>query len=256
MIRCVLSLSTALLLVGCVDQAPVSAGYSRSADLRSTHDGVEMFGEIHGTNEAPQYFFAHVLKRVSEGEQVRAGLEITAADITSACQSLAHPAPANSASRWLGNTHDGRLSTTMANVTCNLSRLPGVVVFPLIADENNDDRDQMIADAIRSQTPGNHAISALVGNLHNRNISNSAAVRLREQAIHVTTYVFDARRSAEAWMHTSTGERGPRQMNARFCTTETEAAAGGVITKVTPEARWDRCISLEQFTPSFPIGRP
>lgn len=256
MIKYVVSLSTVLFLVGCADQTGIRASGPQISDPRPTHNGVELFGEIHGTNEAPQYFFTQVLKRVFEGERVYVGLEITAPDIASACQSLESPAPANLAARWLGDIHDGRLSTAMANVTCNLTRLPGVTVFPLIADDGYDDRDHMIADAIQRQVANGHAVSALVGNLHNRNAADSAAVRLRAQGLHITTYVFDARRSAEAWMHSSTGERGPRRMSARFCTTPAEAAIGGVMTKVTPQARWDRCISLEQFTPSFPIGRP
>lgn len=237
-------LSLTLLMTGCVTSR--ATGGARE---------VRVFGEIHGTEEIPRFFLNTVKLELKHSGMASVGLEITADDLRTACDASTISAPARPANRWLGDRHDGRLSGSMADITCKLTRMRGVKLIPLISDDDSPLRDKMISDAIKAYAIPRKPAFALVGNLHARNTATSAAGLLRASGEQVVTYVFDARKASKAWIQTGAGGEGVHDISARFCSTNDELSMGGVIVKDTPGARWDRCVSLEQFSASFPIGR-
>lgn len=213
------------------------------------------YGEIHGTQEIPEHFSLLVKDQVRKRGFVSVGLEITSNDIRTACQSVRGTISGASSGDWTNAFQDGRHSLAMAKLTCRLMRTPGVSLFALVSDDSSPLRDKMIADSISENAKQGRATLVLVGNYRARNVESSAAGLVRAAGWPVVTYVFDARGRSQAWIRTANERQGPQDVGARFCSTNDELAMAGVIVKDTPGVRWDRCVSLEKLTASFPIER-
>jgi hypothetical protein len=216
---------------------------------------IEIYGEIHGTREIPDQFARIVTDKLRKSSPVSVGLEVSAGDIRSACRALQRNSSMSTSNDWINGIQDGRHSAAMAKLTCDLSRVRGVRLFPLVTDDSTSQRDKMIADSVTANARPDQAMLILVGNLHARNTGSSAAGLLRTAGLPVVTYVFDARKPSQAWIMTNSAAKGPVDIGARFCSTNQELTMAGVILKDTPGARWDKCISLDQLTASFPIER-
>lgn len=239
-----ITLASIIFLGGCAHRTdPISSS-------------IEIFGEIHGTNEIPEHFLELVVGRVRQGEKLQIGIELTQSEIDSACGAL-RPQNREESSivGWFGSTQDGRFSGAMARMICNLGRERHIDLFPLISNNGSSLRDRMIYESIAQRRKENEPIIALVGNLHARNTATSAAGLLRSDGFEVKTTVYDARNGENAWICTGDETCGATPVSARFCSTNEELSMSGVIIKETIGARWDRCISLHRISASPPIER-
>lgn len=216
---------------------------------------IELYGEIHGTDEIPAYFEIEIRKQINKYGRLSVGIELTQPELDSACVVIEGKREFPSTTLgWFGTVQDGRYSQSMANMVCNVTKIEDVTLFPMISDNGSVLRDKMISEAIISRSNLNSRIVALMGNFHARASDSSAAGLVRAAGLDVTTYVFDARTNSRAWFCQSGANCGIADIGARFCSSDEELAVIGVIVKDTPGTRWNKCVSLENFTPSPPIG--
>lgn len=156
------------------------AGCSSSLDIPASLLSVQLvvFGEIHGTNEAPQFVARYVCELLRRSRPVILALEIDRSNQEAFDTYLLSDGAASSEDRlmaakhWQTNTPDGRSSLAMLDLIrfARVARASGGRVELLLFDEWPRDRprDAATAENIRAAILANPTkdFVVLVGNLH------------------------------------------------------------------------------------------
>ena len=241
-----------LLVVGCIP----ACSSAREADLdpfSPPPSQVLVLGEVHGTQEAPKWFEKEVRRLIEKGRPLNVGLELTDADILSACSALSdHSADG----RWFDETQDGRTSQAMADLACALGKIKdegNIRLFGLVDDSQPSiPRAQRYADAIRNSLLSPNSVTiVLAGNLHARHVPTSMTGVLEAAGITVHTATIAAP-AAEAWTCSQDGACGAAPIDSRFCPAEI-ADPRGPLFVADVSGRWNYCLIFPSLTPSPPI---
>ena len=209
-----------------------------------------VLGEMHGSNEIPQYFLEMVRREARRGS-VTVGLEISPSSGRMDCRSgNSRPLPQS----WTRAAQDGRSSRAMRELLCALQLHHRVRIVFLDDEERGADFDRRAAARFRQVlTAGRGVGMILTGNFHARNDAGSLAAHLRRLGATVRTATVSAP-VAETWI--CSGERGTcgaQRAAINFCSSDpADASELHWYTISDARFRWDYCVSFPRLTPSPP----
>jgi hypothetical protein len=222
----------ALVLSGCQllspkadDGLPMPAKVAVEAQCGTPIKGIEelaygdviLFGEMHGSNEIPDFVGSAACQLANSPKPVLVALEIPEADqkLLDAYWKDDALAPALYGSEfWKVEFQDGRRSQAMARLIGNLRawRLAGMdIAVRFVDQEHPGDRDDSVAKTVVSLRKRNpdRLILVLIGNVHAKTVVGApwdddyvpAAVRIRDEGLDVVS--LNAKYGdGEAWMCT------------------------------------------------------
>jgi hypothetical protein len=207
------------------DGLPVPAGGPVEADCGTAIEGIDplangdvvIFGEVHGSNELPDFVGSAACQLANSPRSVLVALEVPAEEqkLLDAYWKDEEAAKALYGSEfWTYKFQDGRRSKAMARLIANLRtwRLAGMDIGVRFVDaELPGDRDESMAQTIvslRKRHP-DHLILFLVGNVHAKTIVGTpwnedytpAAIHIRDEGLDVLS--LNAKHGGgETWMCT------------------------------------------------------
>jgi len=180
------SLALALVSVtACRKQSPVDRpvpghlACSRAMELPpqiASAGSTTVFGEIHGTREAPEFFGDVVCNAATGSQRVLVGLELPSSEASAIHGFLAGGDALSGRGFWTQPFQSGRTSAAMLALLSELRRIVQsnrrveVFLFDIPEEANPKDRDARMADAIleKRATDRDAIILLFCGNLHAR----------------------------------------------------------------------------------------
>ena len=232
---------------------------------------VVLLGEIHGTNESPQFLTRAVCLALQRGHSVTVGLELPHTEAPLVQEYLASSGAEASEQRLLGGAfwqrsyQDGRTSQAMLAVlqTLHAYRAMGLPVrVVLIDDPARSSRDQVMRDQVVAALAAapDDVMLVLTGNIHNRLTRGTrwdAAYEpmgyLLRQALPDQRLVSlnVAHQGGEAWVCLSNAPCGVQQLGGKG-----EAAAGVVLYEASARGAYDGHYHVGRLTASLPAIQP
>lgn len=163
-------------------QAPSCGPPIAGAKAITRAGGLVMFGEIHGTHEAPDFVLSFACQALGAGLEVRLGLELPAAEASAVERYLDSDGLASdraallTGAHWQREEQDGRSSVGIADLLerareLRAAGLPlAVFVFDVDSWDEWNQRDAAMATSILGQANAHPSalVLTLSGNLHNR----------------------------------------------------------------------------------------
>jgi hypothetical protein len=212
--------------------------------------GVLVVGEIHGTNEAPDYF-AHLAEYLSKRRRpLVVGLEMPAETVRSGCST-----EAAAADIFWTHVRDGRSSEAAWRMLCRLKKLEQVGRIRLFgfAAPRGPGPGHPYAGPIAAVLASSGRALLLVGNYHARRADGSLVRDLADRGVRVLTLTISSG-AGTAWTCDRDGTCLARPFKPDFCGNSVRRPAYIVKGWTSPAngALWDGCLAFPSLTASPP----